>query len=225
MKKIVLSGLIVFTFIGMVSVAHAETNVEYDHKAHMTEMVSKIIDLYEDEYSQEEIVEKLTAKEVNLSDKKKVDYEKTEKYQKDTYKKDYDKKKDYYIMSYTDCVEKDGDIYEKEYGTYCKHDGMWSVEKDATSQAGDLVKKTDYIKQVVKKSYRKGDASDSVISMQKKLNKFAQKKGMDLELKPDGKFGPATEEMVRAFQKFYGLYVDGVAGSKTFEKLNVYETE
>ncbi|OQO91051.1 peptidase M15 [Saccharomonospora piscinae] len=35
----------------------------------------------------------------------------------------------------------------------------------------------------------------------------------------DGKFGPRTEAAVERFQRAYGLSVDGVAGSQTFNKL------
>lgn len=226
MKKIILGALVAFVFVGIFNFTYAEIDGAYDHKAYMTELVSKIIDLHEDDYSAKEIVDKLTAKHVDISDKKKEGDKKAVDYKKDEYKKDYgDKKKESHAMSYDDCVVKDGGIYEKDYGTYCKYDGMWSMEKTAKSNVVNSVKKTDYVKHVVKKSYRKGDASDSVINMQKKLNTFAQKKGVDGQLKADGKFGPATEEMVRVFQKFYGLYVDGVAGSKTFEKLDYYEAK
>ncbi|MCB5165037.1 peptidoglycan-binding protein [Streptomyces bambusae] len=38
-------------------------------------------------------------------------------------------------------------------------------------------------------------------------------------LTPDGAFGPATEEAVRAFQKLIGAGVDGVAGGQTWNQL------
>ena len=36
----------------------------------------------------------------------------------------------------------------------------------------------------------------------------------------DGMFGPRTENAVKAFQKYYGLGVDGVVGPLTWAKLS-----
>lgn len=43
-----------------------------------------------------------------------------------------------------------------------------------------------------------------------------------LNLEADGKFGPATETAVKNFQKNQSLYVDGIAGPKTWAKLIEY---
>ena len=40
-----------------------------------------------------------------------------------------------------------------------------------------------------------------------------------LGLKSDGKFGPATEEALKNWQKNNGLDADGIAGQKTLEKI------
>ncbi|HEX9780179.1 MAG TPA: peptidoglycan-binding domain-containing protein [bacterium] len=38
----------------------------------------------------------------------------------------------------------------------------------------------------------------------------------------DGKMGPMTRSAIREFQRVHGLQVDGVAGPKTWEKLQTY---
>ncbi len=60
---------------------------------------------------------------------------------------------------------------------------------------------------------RRGDSGDSVKEMQELLNEL----GWHLE--PDGKFGPATETAVKAFQKAVGLKEDGICGPKTWDVL------
>lgn len=57
---------------------------------------------------------------------------------------------------------------------------------------------------------KRGSKGTDVITLQKKLN-----------LQADGIFGPLTEEAVKEFQKNNGLTVDGIVGSKTWEKLGV----
>lgn len=54
------------------------------------------------------------------------------------------------------------------------------------------------------KFIRKGSSGSAVAGLQRRLG------GLD-----DGKFGPNTETLVRAFQRRYGLTVDGVVGRQT----------
>lgn len=55
---------------------------------------------------------------------------------------------------------------------------------------------------------------EQVIRLQKCLNKI-----MGAKLETDGSFGPATEACVKAFQRRYGLAVDGSVGPKTRDKI------
>ena len=57
--------------------------------------------------------------------------------------------------------------------------------------------------------------SEEVRQMQSRLKELGYYKGS-----PDGDFGPATEDAVKAFQKANGLTADGKAGEKTLAKLN-----
>ena len=63
-------------------------------------------------------------------------------------------------------------------------------------------------------SLRKGDESEVVRSMQTRLKSLGYYSGST-----DGKFGDSTEEAVKRFQRYNGLYEDGVAGAATLDKL------
>lgn len=60
---------------------------------------------------------------------------------------------------------------------------------------------------------RRGDRGEVVTQLQRLLSKD----GSTLQI--DGIFGPGTQSAVRAFQKKYGLTVDGVVGPQTWGKL------
>ena len=63
---------------------------------------------------------------------------------------------------------------------------------------------------------RKGDYGSDVRNLQNALSLAGFSVGV-----VDGKFGPATEKAVRAFQKARNLSVDGVAGKDTFAALAI----
>lgn len=63
-------------------------------------------------------------------------------------------------------------------------------------------------------SVKFGDTGALVKDLQMKLNKLGYK------LVVDGEFGKNTKNAVIDFQKKYGLVVDGIAGTKTFGKIN-----
>lgn len=60
---------------------------------------------------------------------------------------------------------------------------------------------------------RRGDKGEVVTQLQRLLSKD----GSSLQI--DGIFGPGTQSAVRAFQKKYGLTVDGIVGPQTWGKL------
>lgn len=60
---------------------------------------------------------------------------------------------------------------------------------------------------------QRGAAGAQVLSMQSAL------KSLGYTIDADGKFGPATALVVKAFQRQYGLTVDGIAGSQTLTLL------
>ena len=65
-------------------------------------------------------------------------------------------------------------------------------------------------------SLRRGSRGGTVTKLQQQLIQLGYLNAGD----DDGKFGPLTAEAVKAFQKDKGLYVDGIAGVKTFVALN-----
>jgi len=60
---------------------------------------------------------------------------------------------------------------------------------------------------------KRGDNGQYVIDVQTALV------ARGAQISKDGKFGPATEAAVRAFQKAAGLYVDGLVGKRTWKAL------
>ena len=62
----------------------------------------------------------------------------------------------------------------------------------------------------IQRTLRRGDRGSDVAALQKRLNELKYNAGT-----PDGVFGPATENVVRAFQRDRGLATDGIVGSQT----------
>ena len=62
---------------------------------------------------------------------------------------------------------------------------------------------------------KKGASGDAVKTLQRRLKQLGYYTGS-----VDGDFGDATEKAVRAFQDRNNLYVDGIAGTSTMNKLN-----
>lgn len=60
-----------------------------------------------------------------------------------------------------------------------------------------------------------GDQGSSVKTLQQQLNQLGYDCGT-----PDGIFGQRTKDAVKAFQRAYGLTADGIAGSRTWSKIN-----
>lgn len=65
-----------------------------------------------------------------------------------------------------------------------------------------------------------GDQGSNVKSLQQKLNKVGITDANGKKLEEDGSFGDNTLYAVKAFQKKYGLEVDGLAGKDTISKLD-----
>ena len=63
-------------------------------------------------------------------------------------------------------------------------------------------------------SFQRGDDGEEVLAIQKRLVELHYTVGT-----LDGKFGPATEKAIKAFQTAQGLEVDGVVGSATYKAL------
>ncbi|MBP5289705.1 MAG: peptidoglycan-binding protein [Clostridia bacterium] len=71
---------------------------------------------------------------------------------------------------------------------------------------------------------RRGDVGSDVQAMQFYLQNIAAYNNFIPTLAADGRFGEQTENVVTAFQSFYGLNVDGVVGESTWNKIvSVYK--
>jgi len=65
---------------------------------------------------------------------------------------------------------------------------------------------------------RRGSTGEDVSYLQRRFN------GIGFgQLVVDGVFGPATEEVVKKFQKHSGLTVDGIMGNQTWAKLEIID--
>lgn len=81
----------------------------------------------------------------------------------------------------------------------------------------NTIKKLDEViasKAVATATLKKGSKGENVKTLQRNLNEV-----MDTDIKVDGSFGTITETTVKAFQKKYGLVVDGSYGPKSAAKM------
>ncbi len=73
---------------------------------------------------------------------------------------------------------------------------------------------------------RVGSVGESVRLMQTYLNAISNRYPTIGKVSEDGKFGAQTEAAVKAFQKIFGLTVDGVVGRQTWDKIvSVYKSQ
>ena len=70
------------------------------------------------------------------------------------------------------------------------------------------------VKAVATATLKKGSKGENVKTLQRNLNEV-----MDTDINVDGSFGTITETTVKAFQKKYGLVVDGYYGPKSADKM------
>lgn len=96
-----------------------------------------------------------------------------------------------------------GDQTGKEICIASYYNKPWSYVLRCTSEASE-----DYL--------QKGDQGQAVLDMQKKLIACGYSCGAS---GADGSFGTDTENAVKAFQRDYGLAVDGIFGEATKKKL------
>jgi peptidoglycan hydrolase-like protein with peptidoglycan-binding domain len=70
---------------------------------------------------------------------------------------------------------------------------------------------------IVLNELKKGSKGEQVKALQRMLHTMGYNIGSNNPI--DGDFGPMTDAAVRAYQKKYGLIVDGLVGEQTWTKL------
>lgn len=117
--------------------------------------------------------------------------------------------------------------YAKEFISDLKdlveyHNQINSV-KDKTSDMNSIIESRhsseDLSKINNKLPIKMGDSGEHVYKLQKYLNRLSRYYGFLHKIKEDGIFGRETEDMVKKFQKYLFLTVDGIFGEKSFLKL------
>ena len=98
--------------------------------------------------------------------------------------------------------------FQKNYGLAV--DGI--VGPNTTKKLDEVV--TSNPKPVATPTLRKGSKGENVKTLQRNLNEV-----LNTNINADGSFGPITETTVKAFQKKYGLVVDGSYGPKSATKM------
>ncbi len=63
-----------------------------------------------------------------------------------------------------------------------------------------------------------GSRGDNVRLVQEYLNVLSRAYPLP-RIATDGRYGPATENAVKAFQRLFGLAADGIVGPRTWERL------
>ena len=105
----------------------------------------------------------------------------------------------------TDNAVKD---FQKKYGLAV--DGI--VGPNTTKKLDEVI--TSNLKPVATATLKKGSKGENVKTLQRNLNEV-----LGTNISVDGSFGSNTETTVKAFQKKYGLVVDGIYGPKSAAKM------
>ena len=108
--------------------------------------------------------------------------------------------------SFGSATEKAVKEFQKKYGLTV--DGI--VGPNTTKKLDKVIAS----KAVATATLKKGSSGENVKTLQRNLNEV-----MDTDIKVDGSFGTITETTVKAFQKKYGLVVDGCYGPKSAAKM------
>jgi hypothetical protein len=99
--------------------------------------------------------------------------------------------------------------YRRKNGKGMALPGVGLSSSAALSSRGTATQQSTY------PTLRRGDQGEAVAHLQTALNSLGFNCG-----KVDGIFGAKTEAAVKAFQKRYGLKVDGIVGYQTWSKIN-----
>jgi peptidoglycan hydrolase-like protein with peptidoglycan-binding domain len=77
---------------------------------------------------------------------------------------------------------------------------------------------TNIVKRVIKEQNQM--SGEEVFELQNAINDYFELKKNSKRIPTDGKWGPATIEALKMFQKAEGINPDGIAGPETYNKLH-----
>ena len=115
-------------------------------------------------------------------------------------------------------IDNGGGVFKK---SYYRSDGNISgygrprYDEETTTVEEDI--KEEATVNIVLNELKKGSKGDQVKALQRMLHAMGYNIGSNNPI--DGDFGSKTDAAVRAYQKKYGLVVDGVVGKQTWSKL------
>lgn len=118
----------------------------------------------------------------------------------------------------TAAFKKYQEFLKKDWGYTGAIDGVWGPGTQAAHQKYYNWSKANAAKQS-SNVLRSGSKGSAVKALQSELNRIFPSYS---KLKVDSDYGPATEGVVKEFQKRAGLTVDGIAGANTLAKLRTY---
>ena len=115
-------------------------------------------------------------------------------------------------------VDNGGGVFKKSYSrSYSGISGYGRPYYDEETTTAEETNKEEATVNIVLNELKKGSKGDQVKALQRMLHAMGYSIG---SINPiDGDFGSKTDAAVRAYQKKYGLVVDGIVGNQTWTKL------
>lgn len=114
-------------------------------------------------------------------------------------------------------VDNGGGVFKKSYSRYSTNISGYGRPYYDEETTKEETTKEEATVNILLNELKKGSEGDQVKALQRMLRDMGYNIGT---LNPiDGDFGPKTDAAVRAYQKKYSLYIDGIVGEETWTKL------